>query len=58
MSELKWLILIMVILWIVWLISGGYNRIENKDKPFLEPPAPIESGRPYTLDELKERTRP
>ncbi len=55
MSELKWFLLALLGLWILWAGTGGYERIENKDKPFLEQPSPIESGRPYTLDELKRR---
>ena len=58
MGELKWFLLFLIALWVMWVVSGGAERLENKDKPFLEQPAPIESGRPYTLEELKQRTRP
>lgn len=58
MDELKWFIVVLVVLWMLWVATGGYSRIENGDKPFLEQPSPIEGGKPYTLDELKRRTAP
>jgi hypothetical protein len=58
MKEFFWLIGMIVILGILWALGGGASRTENIDKPFLEAPQPIEGGRPYTLEELKERTRP
>lgn len=58
MSDFKWFLLALLGLWILWAGTGGYSeRTDNKDKPFLEQPAPIESGRPYTFDELKNRNR-
>jgi hypothetical protein len=58
MSELKWFLIAMIALWILWVISGGPQATENKTRPFLEQPAPVEGGRPYTLEELKDRTKP
>ncbi len=55
MGELKWFILALVILWILWVLTGGPAHQESKTRPFIEQPAPIEGGNPYTLDELRDR---
>lgn len=58
-NELKWFLLLFFGLWVAWLVTGGTERISvNRTHPFLEEPAPIDQGRIYTLEELKERTRP
>ncbi len=57
--ELKWFLLLIAGLWLAWLLTGGPDRIStNRTHPFLEQPAPIEDGNIYTLEELRERTRP
>ncbi len=38
LSDLKWLIAFLVVLWIVWFFTGGPDRY-LKSKPFLKPPA-------------------
>lgn len=58
MSELGWFILALIILWVLWVLSGGPTHQESRTRQFIEQPAPIESGRIYSLDELKDRTRP
>jgi hypothetical protein len=58
MGELKWFISALLLLWVLWVLSGGPSRYENKTRPFLEQPAPIETGRPYTFDELKNKASP
>lgn len=35
---MKWLILLIVALYIMWLATGGPARYENKDKPYLRQP--------------------
>ncbi len=55
MDELKWFIYAFIGLWILWLITGGPTRFENRNRQLLEQPAPIEGGRPYKIDELKNR---
>ncbi len=56
--EAKWFILALILLWLMWLATGGPARTENNNAPFLEEPAPINSGQPYTLKQLKDGTRP
>lgn len=57
--ELKWFFLLILILFVAWVATNGPARIpENQDRPFLEQPAPVESGQTYTLEQLKDRTRP
>ena len=56
-SELKWFLLLFLGLWVAWLVTGGPAHIqENRARPFLEQPS--DGGQTYTLDELKDRTRP
>lgn len=57
MGELKWFLLLFFGLWLFWLITGGATRYENRTRPFLEQPAPIEGGQPYTLEELRQRNQ-
>jgi hypothetical protein len=58
MDELKWFLIGGLVLFVLWAMTGGPSRMENKEHPFLEQPAPIESGQPYTLEQLRDRTRP
>lgn len=44
-DHLKGLIFILAILWIVWFFWGGVKK--DTDKPFLKPPAPIDTGEKY-----------
>lgn len=46
-KDLKWLILILVVLWALWFFAGGPNKPESKAGPFLKPPAPIDNGQVY-----------
>lgn len=56
MKELLFFILALIVLGVLWGISGEHTNMNNRNKPFLD--QPIDGGRPYTLQELKERTRP
>jgi hypothetical protein len=58
MGELKWFLIALVVMWLLWVVTGGYTHVQNINKPFLEQPAPIENGQPYTLQQLKDSTRP
>jgi hypothetical protein len=58
MSDLKWFIVIMIVLWILWVATGGTTHLENRNRPFLEEPNPINSGQAYTLEQLQDGTRP
>ena len=56
MSEFWWFLFALILLWILWVLTGGYERVENKDKPFIDRPTePFQAGDPYTYDEFKER---
>lgn len=56
-SELKWFLILFFGLWLAWLVTGGPERNKiNRTHPFIEQPS--EGGDIYTLDELKDRTRP
>lgn len=57
MDDFKWFILAFIGLWILWYITGGPARNENRYRPLLEQPAPIEGGRPYTIEELKAKNQ-
>jgi len=50
---LKWILGALIILFFIWLLTGGYSRFEDKNKPFLKPPDPLDSGEPYGLDTTK-----
>lgn len=57
--EIKWFLILIALLWLAWFFTGGPTRIQtNRTHPFIEQPAPIEGGKIYTLDELKNRTQP
>ncbi len=47
MKDLKWLLVILVVLWFVWYLSGGRMHKIANDGPFLNPPAPIDQGGAY-----------
>jgi hypothetical protein len=55
MGEFKWFLYAFVGLWILWLVTGGPSRYENRSRQLLEQPAPIEGGRPYSIEELNIR---
>ena len=37
LKDLKWLLVILVILWVVWFLLGGPARFESIYKPFVKP---------------------
>ena len=39
----------------LWVLTGGPERVENRQRPFIEQPSPIEGGRTYTVEELKNK---
>jgi hypothetical protein len=43
-NHLKGLLFILAILWVVWFFWGAKK---DTDKPFLKPPAPIDTGEKY-----------
>lgn len=50
LKELKWFILVLVAMWVVWFFTGGPTRFASKAGPFLRPPAPISTGEIYGKD--------
>ena len=46
MDLLRWIIFILVILWIVWFLTGGQYSGQTGE-PFLRPPAPLSTGETY-----------
>ncbi len=56
--DLRWLFILLIALFALWVLTGGPERVENRNAPFLEQPAPVEGGQVYTLEQLKDRTRP
>lgn len=45
---LKWPILIIAGIWVLWYFSGGPERAERAgNKPFMKPLEPIDSGEVY-----------
>ena len=46
MDLLRWAIFIIVALWIIWFLTGG-PQSGFVSKPFLRPPAPIDTGELY-----------
>lgn len=57
-GELKWFLLLFLGLWVGWMMTGGIDRKEyNRARPFIEEPDPLDSGKVYTLEELRERNR-
>jgi len=57
MGEAKWFLIALVVMWILWVLTGGYQeRVDNKNKPFIEEPKKaFDTGRPYTIEEFKNR---
>ncbi|HEY4715137.1 MAG TPA: hypothetical protein VIH31_01375 [Candidatus Paceibacterota bacterium] len=45
LKELKWFLLILVGLWVIWFLTGGPKRLE--DKPFIKPVKPVDTGETY-----------
>ncbi len=45
-KELMGFILILILLWIIWFFTGGPSR-SDKDKPYVNPAAPISTGDTY-----------
>ncbi len=46
-ADLWWVVAVVAGMWVVWVLSGGPNRVEQGVRPFIEPPPPISSGRTY-----------
>jgi len=49
---IKFIIGFGIIIYIFWLITGGPQRAEDRLKPFLKEPAPLDSGEVYGPSDL------
>jgi len=55
-NDLKWLIFIIIALWIVWFFTGGPKSEYASGGLFLKPPAPLDTGETYgELPKIKNR---
>lgn len=54
----RWFVLIVVGLWVIWLMTGGPQRYENKQNQFIEPPKGLgQAGDIYNINDLKNKNR-
>lgn len=52
----RWFVLAVVALWVIWLMTGGPARYENKTNQFIDQPTtPGNSGKIYNKTELDMR---
>lgn len=49
LNHLKGLLFLIAILWFVWYLAIGPSA-KDTDKPFIKPPAPIDTGEKYGLN--------
>ena len=45
-GPLWWLVGLIIVLWVLWYVTGGALRTD-KDKPFMNAPSPIGNGEVY-----------
>lgn len=46
-KDLIMLIIVLVVLWFLWLFTGGPARVQNKNAPFIQPLEPVGTGEVY-----------
>ena len=52
----RWFILIFIGLWVVWLMTGGPERYQNKHNQFIEPPKEPGGATPvYNVKTLQKK---
>jgi hypothetical protein len=56
MSELTWLLVGLFVLFILWGATGGTEHYASRSRQFIE--HPVDGGQIYSLEELREGTRP
>ncbi len=44
------LIGIVILLWFIWVFSGGPERYDQESGPYIKPPAPVGTGETYGPD--------
>ena len=50
LKDLRWLLLALACLWVVWFFTGGPARFESQAGPFLRPPTLTAQGEIYGKD--------
>jgi len=46
-KDLKWVVLIIILVWFVWFFTGGPQRDKAIKGPFIKPPRLLDTGRVY-----------
>ena len=44
---LKWVIFVLIGMWVVWYFTGGPQRNSTKEGILIKPPTPLDSGQIY-----------
>jgi hypothetical protein len=47
LSDLKWLIIVIIIIWFMWFFTGGPSRERSQFGLFLKAPSPLDTGEAY-----------
>jgi hypothetical protein len=56
LGVIKFMIGFGIVIYVVWLMTGGPERAEENLKPFIKEPAPLDSGETYGPDGLVNPT--
>jgi len=46
-KDLGWLIVVIILIWFVWLFTGGPEHKEYTENPFIKPLQPLDTGETY-----------
>ncbi len=47
LNDLKWVVIILIGIWVIWFVNGGARDSAATAGPFIKPPAPLDSGQIY-----------
>lgn len=47
MAAVRWILGFLIVIYALWYFTGAYDRSEDKDKPFIKQPDPLDSGEAY-----------
>ncbi len=48
--DLKWILLILLGVFVLWVLLEGPDRYEDESGTFIHPPAPLDSGETYNTN--------